>query len=371
MTESEEDSGSTPGEPPDPPPDTGEVDPSDVLDPTDAVELFRGMILARAAEERLEVLQRQGRVEGGLYRCLGQEAIGVGTAYALRRRADGTGDVLGHSIRNIGALFLFGATLEDYFRQYMGRGTAPTEGRDGNVHWSDFQRGLIGPVSPLGTMVGVLAGVTLSFRMRDQDRVGLVYYGDGATSTGAWHEGVNFAAVRRCPLIVVVEANQYAFSTPTRKQTAAESFADKAAGYGMPGRSVDGNDVLAVYGATRRAAEHARSGHGPYLLELRTYRRKGHAQHDDQEYVPEGEIEAWEERDPIDRFRSRILDEGWATSEGLDQVVDEMEHRVRRAAETVVEEPPPEPRWALERVYPDGPVATPWTRLDPPDPHRA
>ena len=329
------------------------------------------MTLARAAEERLEVLQRQGHVSGGLYRSLGQEAIGVGTAYALRRRDDGTGDVLGHSIRNVGALFLFGATPEDYFRQYMGRGTAPTGGRDGNVHWSDFERGLVGPVSPLGTMVGVLAGVTLSFRMRGEDRVGLVYYGDGATSTGAWHEGVNFAAVRRCPLVLVVEANQYAFSTPTWKQTAAASFADKGAGYGIPARSVDGNDVLAVLDATVEAAAHARSGDGPYLLEFRTYRRKGHAQHDNQEYVPPGEIEAWEERDPIDGFRRRILSEGWASPERLDEVDADVEERVRRAAETVVDEPPPEPESALEEVYPDGPVATPWTRLDPPDPRRA
>lgn len=337
----------------------------------DVLRLFRGMTLARSAEERLEVLQRQGRIEGGLYRSLGQEAIGVGTAYALRRRSDGTGDVLGHSIRNVGALFLFGASPEDYFRQYMARGTAPTGGRDGNVHWSDFERGLVGPVSPLGTMVGVLAGVTLSFRMRGEDRVGLVYYGDGATSTGAWHEGMNFAAVRRCPLIVVVEANRYAFSTPTWKQTAAASFADKATGYGIPGRSVDGNDVLAVYEATREAARHARAGDGPYLLELRTYRRKGHAQHDNQEYVPDGEIEAWEERDPIDRLRCRILENEWATVERLDEVEDEVAERVARAAETVVEEPPPVPESALERVYPEGPVATPWTRLDRPDPRRA
>ncbi|MFW6199331.1 MAG: thiamine pyrophosphate-dependent dehydrogenase E1 component subunit alpha, partial [Gemmatimonadota bacterium] len=198
-----------------------------------------------------------------------------------------------------------------------------------------------------------------------------VYYGDGATSTGAWHEGVNFAAVRRCPLVVVVEDNQYAFSTPTWKQTAAASFADKATGYGIPGRSVDGNDILAVHRATRDAAAYARSGEGPYLLEFRTYRRKGHAQHDNQGYVPPGEIEAWEERDPIDGFRRRILNEGWATSERLEEVRNEAEERIRRAAERVVGEAPPEPEWALEGVYPDGPVPTPWTRLDPPDPRRA
>lgn len=334
-------------------------------------DLFRAMVLARAAEERLEVLQRQGHVTGGLYRCLGQEAIGVGSAYALRRREDGTGDVIGQSIRNIGAVFLFGGTPEEYFRQYLARATAPAGGKDANVHFSDFDRGLVGPVSPLGTMVGVLAGITLSFRMRGEDRVGLVYYGDGATSTGAWHEGVNFAAVRRCPLVVVVEDNHYAFSTPTSKQTRADSFVDKAPGYGIPGESVDGNDVLAVFEATRRAAERARSGGGVTLLEFRTYRRKGHAQHDSQDYVPEGELEAWRERDPIARYRRRVLGEGWADEEELDELVTRAEERVRTAAEKVVEEPRPDPEGALRGVYSDAAARKPWTRLERPDPHRA
>ncbi len=335
------------------------------------LDLYYGMVLARAAEERLELLQKQGHVTGGLYRCLGQEAIGVGTAYALRRRDDGTGDVIGQSIRNIGAVFLFGGEPEDYFRQYMSRGTSPTRGKEANVHWSDFDKGLVGPVSPLGTMVGVVGGMALSFRMRGEDRVGLVYYGDGATSTGAWHEGLNFAAVQGCPLILVVEANQYAFSTPTEKQTRVESFADRAPGYGVRGVSVDGNDVRAVYEATRRAAARARAGEGVTLLEVRTYRRKGHAQHDDQEYVPEEELEAWREKDPIDRYRATLLEEGRAGEDELDVVVERAEERVREASETVLDEPRPEPEWALEDVYSDVEIPAPWTRLDEPDPHRA
>lgn len=352
-------------------PPSERAEPVQGLAPADHVDLFGAMVLARVAEERLESLQRQGHVEGGIYRCLGQEAIGAGTAYALERRDDGTGDVIGHSVRNLAAVFLFGGTPEDYFRQYLARATGPTRGKDANVHWSDFRRGLVGPVSPLGTMVGVLAGVTLSFRMKDEPRVGLVYYGDGATSTGAWHEGLNFAAVRRCPLIVVVEANGYAFSTPTRKQTLAESFADRAAGYGVVGRSVDGNDVGAVYEATRRAADRARAGGGVTLLELRTYRRLGHAQHDDQDYVPEGELRAWEDRDPIARQRRRIVEAGWASAAELDAVVGEAEERVQRASETAMEEPPPAPEDAVEGVYADADATIPWTRLADPDPHRA
>jgi len=153
----------------------------------DLLEIFRALVRARAAEERLELLFRQGHIGGGLYRSLGQEGASVGAAYALRRRTDGSGDVIAHTIRDTGALFLFGGTPGEYFRQYLARGTSPTRGKEANVHWTDFQRGFVGPVSPLGTMVGVLAGITLSFKIRGEPRVGMVFYGDGASSTGAWH----------------------------------------------------------------------------------------------------------------------------------------------------------------------------------------
>src|SRR4029079_2512179 len=160
---------------------------------------------------------------------------------------------------------------------------------------------------PLGDMVPVMAGVTLTFKMRGEDRVGLVYIGDGATSTGAFHEGINFAAVQRCPLVVVVENNGYAYSTPTAKQTLAKQFVDKAAGSGFPAEQADGNDVIATYEATKRAVDRARRGEGVTLVELMTYRRKGHAEHDNQSYVPAGEIERWEKKnDPIDRYVARL-----------------------------------------------------------------
>ena len=181
--------------------------------------LYRAMCLTRAAEERLELLQKQGHVTGGLYRSLGQEAGAVGAATALRRRADGTGDFLAPTVRAAGALFAFGGEPVDFFRQYMARATGPTKGRDANVHWVDYQKGFVGPVSPLGIMLEVMAGITLSFNLRGEDRVGMVFYGDGASSTGAWHEGLNFAAVQRCPLILMVEANEWAFSSPTAKNT--------------------------------------------------------------------------------------------------------------------------------------------------------
>src|SRR5688572_29789292 len=210
------------------------------------LELYYYMRLTRSLEERLVNLYRQTKVVGGLFRSLGQEADAVGSAYALER-----GDILSPLIRNLGSMLVKGATPVEILKQYMAKADSPTRGRELNIHFGDTERGFIGQISPLGDMVPVMAGVTLTFKMRREPRVGLVYVGDGATSTGAFHEGINFAAVQRCPLVVIVENNGYAYSTPTAKQTAAKQFVDKAIGYGVPGVRADGNDVLAVYEVTK------------------------------------------------------------------------------------------------------------------------
>src|SRR5215208_2617706 len=272
------------------------------------LELYYWMRLTRSLEERLVNLYRQTKVMGGLFRSLGQEADAVGSAYALERD-----DVLSPLIRNLGSMLVKGATPVEILKQYMAKGDSPTRGRELNIHFGDTERGFIGQISPLGDMVPVMAGVTLTFRMRGQDRVGLVYVGDGATSTGAFHEGINFAAVQRLPLVIIVENNGYAYSTPIEKQTAARQFVDKAIGYGIPGLQADGNDVLAVYDVTKMAVDHARAGRGVTLVELMTYRRKGHAEHDNQSYVPAGEIDRWAaENDPLDRYVHRLT-----TGEGV------------------------------------------------------
>jgi pyruvate dehydrogenase E1 component alpha subunit/2-oxoisovalerate dehydrogenase E1 component alpha subunit len=336
------------------------------------LDLYRGMVRQRVAEDRLEILHKQGHIPGGVYRGLGQEAGCVGAAYPLRRRSDGTGDVIGPHIRDLGALFLFGATPVEHYRQYMARGTGPTHGKEANVHWTDFQRGIVGPVSPLGTMVGILAGITLTFRMRGEDRVGIVFYGDGATSTGAWHESFNFAAVQRCPLILIVEANQWAFSTPTWKQTRVKSFADKAPGYGVSAESVDGTDVVEVHEAVRRAAERARGGDGAQLVELRYYRRKGHAQHDSLDYVDPEELRRWEEeKDPITSFHRKLVKNGWVTEEELARVVVDAEEEMRLAGEQAAGEPLPPPESAITSVYTNVRQPPPWTRRAEPDPRFA
>ncbi len=331
-------------------------------------ELYRALCLTRAAEERLETLQKQGHVTGGLYRSLGQEAGAVGAAYALRRKRDGTGDFLAPTVRAAGALFLFGGELVDFFRQYMARGTGPTRGREANVHWFDFERGFVGPVSPLGTMIEVMAGITLSFRMRGEERVGMVFYGDGASSTGAWHEGLNFAAVQECPLILMVENNQWAFSTPTRKNTRVKSFTEKGPGYGIGAESVDGTDVLAVFDAVRRAAALARAGEGARMVELKYFRRRGHAQHDPQDYVDPADIREWEKKDPLDLYRARLLRNDWADEAELVAIEEETFEACRIAAEQAIGEPYPDAEDAVLDVYTDVDIGRPWTRSTPADP---
>jgi TPP-dependent pyruvate/acetoin dehydrogenase alpha subunit len=338
--------------------------PSDALSREARLELYYWMRLTRTLEERLVALYRQTKVVGGLFRSLGQEADAVGSTFALERR-----DVMSPLIRNLGAMLVKGATPVEVLKQYMAKGDSPTRGRELNIHFGDVgdaatTRGFVGQISPLGDMVPVMTGVTLSFRLRGEDRVGLVYVGDGATSTGAFHEGINFAAVQRCPLVVVVENNGYAYSTPTSKQTLAKQFVDKAAGYGIPGEQADGNDVLAVYDVTKRAVDRARRGDGVTLIELMTYRRKGHAEHDNQSYVPAGEIERWAaENDPLDRYIARLTSEFGFSMDEIDAVDARVRQEVDDATDVAERSGVPEPLDALVGIYADPPAERPlWFR---------
>jgi TPP-dependent pyruvate/acetoin dehydrogenase alpha subunit len=326
-----------------------------VLTRAQLLELYYYMRLTRSLEERLVNLYRQTKVVGGLFRSLGQEADAVGSAYALDRSK---GDVLSPLIRNLGSMLVQGATPLEILRQYMAKGDSPTRGRELNIHFGDTVRGFIGQISHLGDMVPVMAGVTLSFKLRGEDRVGLVYVGDGATSTGAFHEGINFAAVQRCPLVVIVENNGYAYSTPTSKQTACASFKDKAVGYGIPGVRADGNDVVASYQVTKEAVDRARRGEGVTLIELMTYRRKGHAEHDNQSYVPAGEIERWaRENDPLDRFVKALTGREGVPPAELEQLDARVTAEIDRATDQAETSPAPEPRYGLLGVYADPAMA--------------
>jgi pyruvate dehydrogenase E1 component alpha subunit/2-oxoisovalerate dehydrogenase E1 component alpha subunit len=206
----------------------------------------------------------------------------------------------------------------------------------------------------LGALVAVMAGVALGARLQKKAIVAMTYIGDGGMSTGAFHEGFNFAAVQKLPLIVIAENNGWAYSTPFRKQTAARSLAEKAQAYGVPGESVDGNDALAVYEAARRAAGRARAGGGPTLIEAVTYRMKGHAEHDSQAYVPKEELEDWKRRDPIERYTRVLIESGAATAEELAAVDRAVAGELDRDVEFAQTSPFPAPEDALKNVYAAG-----------------
>lgn len=326
------------------------------------VELYYYMRLTRSLEERLVALYRQSKVIGGLFRSLGQEADAVGSAYALDRER---GDILSPLIRNLGSMLVQGAEPVEVLRQYMAKASSPTRGRELNIHFGTPERGFIGQISHLGDLVPVMAGIALTFKMRGEDRVALAYVGDGATSTGAFHEGMNFAAALRLPLVVIAEYNGYAFSTPPERQFAVKDIADRGQVYGVASEAVDGNHVLDVFGATRRAVGRARDGEGPTLLELKTYRRKGHAEHDDQHYVPADELEWWAaNNDPIDRYVALLTAEhGWIAAEELAEVDARVVDELEEALASCQEEPMPDGESALTGVLADpadAPVA--WYR---------
>ncbi len=314
------------------------------------LEMYRYLRLTRTLEERLVALYRQSKVIGGLFRSLGQEGESVASAYALERGRHR--DILSPLIRNLGSMLVMGAKPIEILRQYMAKAESPTQGRELNVHFNDLEKGYVGQISHLGDMVPVMAGITLTFKLRGESRVGLVYIGDGATSTGTFHEGLNFAAVQRCPLVVIGEYNHWAYTTPPEKQYAMKDLADRAKGYGIHAVTVDGNDVLAVYAAAKHAVERARRGKGVHFVEVKTYRRKGHAEHDDQSYQSPAELEWWaKENDPLDRYAKQLLENGWAEEPELADLDRTVKDEVDQATDACVNDPLPAPQTALPGVY--------------------
>ncbi|HEX4961766.1 MAG TPA: thiamine pyrophosphate-dependent dehydrogenase E1 component subunit alpha [Thermoanaerobaculia bacterium] len=310
------------------------------------LELYSYMKLNRMVEERLGNLYRQGKVVGGLYSSRGQEATSVGSAYALAPQ-----DVMGPLIRNLGAMLVRGVKPREVMMQYMAKSDSPTGGKDGNTHFGDLQRGLVAPISMLGAVIPVMAGVALAGKMQGKDLVALTYIGDGGTSTGDFHEGLNLASVLGVPFVLVAEHNGWAYSTPTSRQMRIKDIALRAAAYGIPGEIVDGNDVLAVYEATKRAVERARAGAGPSLIEAKTFRMKGHAEHDDAGYVPKEQFEEWRTKDPIDRFERHLLRGGLATDAELKAIVAKIDAQLNDEVDFALASPMPPPERALEGVY--------------------
>jgi TPP-dependent pyruvate/acetoin dehydrogenase alpha subunit len=317
------------------------------LKPDQLLELYRYLKLTRLVEERLVNLYRQTKVVGGVFRSLGQEATAVGTAYALQPT-----DFITPLIRDLGAVLVKGIRPREIFAQYMAKAWGPSGGRDLNIHFGNMEKGFVGPISHLGDMIPVMTGVLLAARMQKKPIVAIAYIGDGGMSTGAFHEGLNFAAVQRLPLIVVAEFNHYAYSTPTALQTAVKDLAEKASSYGIPGHIVDGNDVVACYETTRRAADFARRGGGAVLIEAKTYRRKGHAEHDDQRYVPPAEIEWWEKHnDPLDRFEHYLLTGKVANQAKLDEITADVVREIEEDCAWAESSPMPDADQAAYGVF--------------------
>ncbi|HTK28176.1 MAG TPA: thiamine pyrophosphate-dependent dehydrogenase E1 component subunit alpha [Vicinamibacterales bacterium] len=346
----------------------GQAEPAAGLGRQQRLELYYYARLTRDVEERVSVLHRQGKVIGAVYRSLGQEGESVATAYALDRRTD----ALSPLTRNLGALMAIGVRPLEMYRQYMGKATSAARGRDLSNHFAHLpapgEAGpvIVGPVSPLGDMLAVMGGITLAAKLTGRPLVGMVYIGDGGTSTGVFHEAMNFAAVKRLPMVVIAEDNKFAYSTPVRDQMAIDRIDRRAEAYGMPHELVDGNDMLAVYEAAKRAVDRAREGGGPTLVGIDTMRMKGHAAHDDMRYVEPALVAEWTARDPIARCRQRLLDDGIATAGELDAIDAKTKAYADTEAGIADGEPAADPETVARGLFAPGFVPTHVELVAPP-----
>ncbi|MQA73835.1 MAG: thiamine pyrophosphate-dependent dehydrogenase E1 component subunit alpha [Solirubrobacterales bacterium] len=340
--------------------EAGEVARSTFLNRADRANLLRYMAMMRSAEERAITLYRQGKIPGSFYDGAGQEAISVGSSYALGPR-----DRMCILHRDLGAHFVRGVTPDRYLANYMGRAGGVTGGRDGNLHFGDRELGCVGMVSMLPDMAPVATGMALSFKLRGEPRVAMTYFGDGSTANGQWHEALNFAGVHLLPVVFVLENNGFAYSTPNELEFAVDPV-ERAATYGFPGELIDGNDVEAVFEASRIAAARAREGGGPTLIECRTMRMHGHGAHDDMRYVPPEMFEEWSARDPIDRYGERLVAEHGFSADEVERIRAEVKAYVDECAQTALASPMPDPATATDGVFADdltplGDGKAPWS----------
>lgn len=308
--------------------------------------LYRWTRMTRMVDERLGILYRQNEVVGGVYASRGQEGLTVAATMAL-----GPHDFVAPIIRNMGAMLVRGIAPRDIFCQYMARKDGPTRGRDLNTHFGDLSKGVVAPISMLGSLIPVMVGIALAKKAQGESAVGLTFIGDGGSSTGECHEGLNYAAVTKAPFVLLLENNQYAYSTPTRMQAGCAEFVQRARGYGIFGESVDGNDMLAVHEVVRRSVERARAGEGPTLIEAHTMRMQGHAAHDDFKYVPRELLAEWAERDPIALFERHVVGQGWLAQADLDRIGDELDRYLEVEVDAARTSPWPPGEWAGDGVY--------------------
>jgi len=309
--------------------------------------IYRFMHLNRRMEIALENLYKQGKVVGGVYFGLGQEGCSCASAYALK-----PDEWFGPMIRNQGALLVRGWRARDVMMQYMAKAGSPTHGKDANTHFGDIvKRNMVAPVSMLGELIPIMAGVCLGARLQGKNIACLTWVGDGGQSTGVTYEGLNFAAVQKLGLVLIVENNIWAYSTPSDMQFRVKDLAERALAYGIPGVIVDGTDALQVYDATHEACERARRGEGPTLIEAKMMRMKGHAIHDAAQYVPKDLFTYWQRRDPIARLEDYLLKKGWLTAEQNRKLVDDVEKELDADRDFAEKSPMPDPADAPKGVY--------------------
>jgi len=324
---------------------------SKYLTPKQHIEIYRWMLLNRRMEAALENLFKQGKVVGGVYFGLGQEACSCASAYALCKE-----DWLAPMIRNQGSLLVKGFSARDIMMQYMAKAGSPTKGRDASSHFGDiYERNVAAPISMLGDLIGVMAGVALGARYQGHNIACMTYIGDGGQSTGIFHESLNLAAVWKLGLVLIVENNLWGYSTPAEHQFAIKDLAQRAIAYGIPGVIVDGTDACQVYDAAHEACERARRGEGPTLIEAKMMRMKGHAIHDAAQYVPRPLLEYWHKRDPITRFENYVARvKKWLTSAENDALIDSVEKQLETERNFAEASPMPSPEGAAGGVYCDG-----------------
>lgn len=312
----------------------------------DVLKLYYYLKLTRRLEDRVTSLYHQGKILGGAWTSNGTEAVSVGYGYALEKT-----DIAAPYFRDMGVFLTRGITAKRIMAHYLGKKTGVTGGKEGNVHVGDLHFGVFGFPSHLADNYPVGTGAALAFKIRGEKRVVAACTGDGGTSRGDFHEGMNMAAVRKLPIVFICNNNQYAYSTPLKLQMAIKNVAERALAYGMPSKIVDGNNVVEVYTAAKEAYEIARNGGGPTFIECKTMRMHGHSEHDSAKYVPRELLEEWKKKDPLLRMETYFVENEVAKKEELDSIDLQVKKEIEEAEAFAEKSPYPEPEDVLRGLY--------------------
>lgn len=316
------------------------------LSPQRLRELLATMYRIRAFEEKVDELFMRGEVHGTTHLSIGEEATATGALAALR-----DDDYITSTHRGHGHCIAKGADLNLMTAELLGKETGYCRGRGGSMHIADVKTGNLGANGVVGGGIPIATGVGLSLKLQKSDRICLCFFGDGAANEGTFHEAINMAAIWDLPVVFLCENNQYGMSMSTKRSMKNETIAQRAQGYGIPGERVDGNDLLAVYDTVYRAAQHARSGQGPVLIESYTYRYKGHSKSDQNRYRTRDEIREWQQRDPIQRFISVLTERGAINQQEIKQAEADAYQAIEDAYQFALRSPDPDPEMLLEGVY--------------------